>query len=270
MIFTNFFYGQTNNMMPYSAFHIVFMIFFTIVTFGVSILCHNCKDKTFRIIILVCWAILVLFEIGKQFNWGTDLQTRKFVGFDIQAFPYQFCSLVFYLLPFSALLPESKWRNMLNAFVGTFLFLTGFGYIFVGSSLCSRVFICHQTMIHHGIQGTVSLLIFTHEFKKLDFMTFVKGAILLPILTAIAIVLNIVLTKADPRGVNLWELNPIEGYRSTVPIYKKIFEATNYPVFILIYLILFFSLGTAFYWIETLFHRLFLKVVENRKNALAN
>jgi len=243
-MFDRFFFGRNPSFAPFSAFHFIFLAFTLVAGILLLIFARHCSDKKFRLIVLIAWIVIVLFEIGKQINWAMNLESRTFVRYEWSSFPFQFCSLPFYIWPFTIFMKDNKYRTAINMFIGTYVFFAGFGYLFVGSSIVDRVFIAHQTMIHHGLQAIISLFIFVHEYKKFNYKIFLQSTFFLVCTILLAIVLNVVLS---PLGsINLCEMNPLQP--TTAPVFGDIVKAVGFVPFVIIYLIGFFGFGNITYW----------------------
>ena len=212
---------------------------------------RKCKPLTLRIIVGIAWLIIVGFEIGKQINWCyTSLVTRQFGKINLGAFPFAICSLPYYIWPLFIFLPESRFRTIVSVLIGVYIFFPALGFQFYPGTLGQRVFINHQTMIHHGLQLCISLLIFVHEFEKFTFKDFLWSSLGMVILSLIAILLNIILTKNyDVRNMNLWELSPIEGHESIYSPYKDVLKIVPYPIYYIIYMLLLTGIGAISYFL---------------------
>lgn len=254
-----FFYGRNQNMGIGSTFHIVFLIFNFLLTAALVFFFRKSKPLTFRIVVAVCWLIVITLEVGKQINWGINpLSQKVFTGFDLRVFPFAICSLPYYLWPIVAFFPEGKCRTAISIIAAIYLFFPAVGFQFVPGTLGQRVFINHQTMIHHGLQMGVGLLIFVHEFDKFNIKSFIAGSIVMMVLGATAILLNIVITNANAT-INLWELNPVPGHGTNTPFYRWFYNAVPYPIYLLIYCILFNAAGTAVYLFMSFIYLLIAK-----------
>jgi len=231
--------------LPFGTFHLIFFFAFIVFAILLLIFARKADDKTFRKIVLVCWVIIVVFEIIKEILWGFSSEDRKF-HYNWSSFPYQLCSLPFYLWPVTIFVKDCKIRDAINAFIGTYLFFAGFAYFFFPVSFCGYVFINIQTMVHHGMQAVVGLYIFMHEYNKMTVKNMLKALVVLVISVIVAIILNVILFKVSGwYSLNLFELNPIN--HTTAMVFADILNATNYVIFVIIYILGFTAFAFVFW-----------------------
>jgi len=240
----------------FGPFHLIFFAFFILLEVLLVVFFRKCNDKTFRKIVFICWIIIVIFEIFKQIYWNFELKqtivgesVRYNIGarsgkYEWSSFPYQFCSLPLYLWPLLVFLPDSKFRDIMNIFIATFVFFAGFGYFFVPASLYSSTFISHQTLIHHGLQWSICLFIFIHEFDKFTYKKFLWSSLWLVGTVALAVILNVIFSNFG--SLNLFELNPIQP--TSAALFGDILKAVGYPLYLLIYLVGFFVFANVAYF----------------------
>ena len=267
----NFFFGTTTEMGVFSPFHFIFFAFGAALTAIMIIFFKKCKPLTLKIIIGIFWLICVGFEIGKQINYGYPFiggPNPTFKGIRISALPFQFCSLPYIVWPLLIFLPKSKFKDVLNMFAATFMLFPAIGCYFYPSSLGTRVYINHQTMIHHINMGIVGALVFTNEYKNFSFKKFLICIGMFLALAGSAIALNVhVVTVAD-TAVDYWNLNPLPGYYTTLGIYRSVIDSMGYGVFLAIFLAGFIGFATLTYYGMLLVIKLYLKVKENKNSKV--
>jgi len=229
----------------FGLFHLLFFAAIIVFTVLLIVFFRKCNDRVFRRIVGICWGVVIVLEIMKEIIWGFSSGTWNY---DWNSFPFQFCSLPYYFWPFVFILPESKYRDALNIFCGTFMFFAGFAYLFVCSSLCEYVFVNIQTLVHHGLQAGIGLFIFVHEYDKFNFKKFLQSISFLVFSVIMAILLNVIITLAG-HHTNLFELNPMPGHETTALVFSDILKATNFPVYVLTYIVGFTVFATAVYFI---------------------
>lgn len=261
-----FFFGINKKMTIWSTFHICFLFFNIILTTVLIFLFRKCKPLTLRIVVGVALLTIIGLEIGKQINWGYQTLTiRKFNKLNLSVFPFAICSLPYYIWPLFIFLPECKFRQVISVLIGVYIFFPALGFQFYPGTLCTRVYINHQTMIHHGLQLSISLLIFVHEFEKFTFKKFLWSSLIMVLLGGVAVILNIILTNKG-GNVNLWELNPVPGHETTSPVYKDVYNLVPFPIYFIIYMILFSGVGAFSYFLVGFIVKIIKK--NQKKNAL--
>ena len=82
-------------------FHLLTIGAIIVLTFLLCWRLRNCSKKTFNIIILVAWIVMVLFEIYKQLNYSFSWDgTNAVWDYQWYAFPFQLCSSPLFVFPF--------------------------------------------------------------------------------------------------------------------------------------------------------------------------
>lgn len=245
----DFYFGRSYEMTIWSKFHICFLVFNIILTTVLIILFRKCKPLTLKIVVGIAWLIMVGLEIGKQINWSyAPLDPLTYRGISMVVFPYAICSLPYYIWPLFIFLPDCKFRTIISIIIGVYIFYPAVGFQFYPGTLCTRIYINHQTMIHHGLQLAIGLLVFVHEYKKFTFKNLIFSSLIMVGLAGIAIALNVVITNKYNVDINLWELNPLEGHATIQPVYKDVYNLVPFPVYFIIYMIIFISIGIFTYF----------------------
>jgi len=245
-----FFDSQMQEPTNYGWFHIMFIAIALCATVLLCVFLRDAKDRTFRIIIFSCWALMVLLEIYKQLNYGfTYNEELNTITWDYQwyAFPFQFCSTPLYVLPFIAFLPKGHVRDAMMAFMAFFSLFGGLGvFAYPNDVFIGTIGINIQTMIHHGLQVVLGIYIAVYTRKKFGIMYYVKAAIVFVALMAIAVIMNIsvyhMLTAAGINETfNMFYIGPY--YPSTLPVLSGIYPSVHPVLFIFIYLFGFLAIG---------------------------
>lgn len=243
---------------PFGTFHLCFFIGFLILAICLVVFCKKCSDKVFRKIVFVCWLIICIFEVFKQILWNYDFTNNTFSGYyNWSSFPYQLCSLPFYVWPITIFGKDSKFRDVVNMFISTFLFFAGFAYFFFPVSFCGYVFINIQTLVHHGMQAVVGLYVFAHESNKFNFKIFFKSFIVLVVSIIVAILLNVLVTVVFNSYTNLFELNPINLTQAVV--FGDIVNAVGYIPFVFIYIFGFTAFAIVIYILFKYIPKIFVR-----------
>ncbi|MBQ8145666.1 MAG: YwaF family protein, partial [Clostridia bacterium] len=174
----------------YGWFHLMFVAIMIGVTVFLCLKFKNSSDKTFRIIVAVCWSIMFAFEIYKQFEYSYNLDTPT-ITWDYQwyAFPYQLCSTPLYVLPFIFAKKDSKFRDALIAYIATFSMFGGLEtFIYPEQVFIPTIGINIQTMVHHGLQIVLGIFFIVWSRKRINRWFFVKSIPVFAVLVTIAII----------------------------------------------------------------------------------
>lgn len=205
-----------------------------------GIVVSKSNDKTFRIILLVLWIIIVAFEIFKQIFY------TFIVGggvYDTDIIPYQFCSLALYAYPFIIFGKDSKFRDGMILFAASYVFFAGlivYGiHPFISQLNKPSLVMSIQTSLHHAIQMVVGILLVIHEFKKFTFKNFLLGSLYFLVGLAVAVIANETLYPLMPTAAakNNFNLFYVSSHNATyIPIIDSL-QFTCYPLFLLLYAI---------------------------------
>ncbi len=235
----------------YGWFHLTFLF---IVLFSTVVACiwfyRHPSNKALRRFLFVCWIVITLLEIGKQlvFSFSLDPETQT-PTWDYQwyAFPFQLCSSPLYLLPFAAFLRDSKARQGVCAFLATFsLFGGAVVFLYPNDVFISIAFINVQTMIHHGVQIVVGILLLTYYRKELNLKWFLYGLAVYAIMIATAILLNWLVPQYIDEEFNMFYISPL--FPCTLPILSTIYSRVPYPMFLLIYVLGFSGIAIGIFY----------------------
>lgn len=219
----------------YGWFHIMFILIAIVSTCLLCIYARKVKDKTFRLIILISWGILVLFEVYKQLVFSFNNESVTW-SLDWGSFPFQLCSTPLYVLPFITLLKDCKVRDGAMMFISTFSFFGGLCvYVFPNDVFATDYLgVQIQTMVHHGLQVVLGIYIAVYNRKKFTLKNFVLGVIWFAGLLFIALSLNLIMKPIlVDKTFNMFYIGP--HYDCTLPLLSMIYPAVPYIVFFLIY-----------------------------------
>lgn len=251
-----FFASEMNTPTNFGWFHLMFIFLAITATVLVCVFLRDANEKTFRIILFACWAVMFCFEIYKQLinSFSYDAENNKII-FDYvwRTFPFQLCSTPLYVLPFIVFLPKGHVRDAMMAFMAFFSLFGGLGvFAYPGNVFIETIGINIQTMVHHGLQVVLGIYIAVYTRKKLGIMYFLKGAIVFVALLAIALVMNVigyhalVAAGADmelsKNRFNMFYVGPYHQCQE-LPILMDIHPIVGPVWFILIYLIGFLGIG---------------------------
>lgn len=230
----------------YGLFHIAFLL----LTVGATVLLirkfRDADEKTFRRLLMGAWITLVILEIYKQvvFAYREDIYVPGHMiwSYHWYGFPFQLCSSPLYLFPFAALLKESRVKDAVVAFLATFSVFGGLAVIFYPNDVFTVLGgVNVQTMIHHGSQIAVGLLLAARYRRRWNLGLFAKGIVTFAVMSGIALVLNEVMyAHFTAKGITNASFNMFyisRHYGCSLPLLSMIYPKVPYPVFLLIYLL---------------------------------
>lgn len=243
-----------------TSYGVLHLIFIALVIASTIVLCKYFKDvtdKTFRKILLGMWITVTVLEIYKQFTFSYSIE-NDVITWDYQwyAFPFQFCSSQLYILPFIVFLKDGKVRDGCMSFLqfwSTFAGLAVFAYpndIFI-----PQIGINFQTLIHHGLQVVIGVYLMVYNRKKIDIKFYLRGVIVFVIMTAVAMVINLVAPFITSETVNMFYISPY--FDCTLPVLSMIYPLVPYVVFLLLYVLGFSFVGYLVYLINKLVTKLY-------------
>lgn len=208
-------------------------------------------DKTLRRILLIAWVAMVVSEIYKQvvFSMESDGVTATW-SYQWYAFPFQFCSTPLYLLPILIFAKDGKVRNAVMAYMATFSLFAGLAVmIYPNDVFIGIIGINVQTMLHHGLQVVMGVLLVAYNRHHLNKRFFAWCMIVFSILATVAMLMNIVVHNLLPtQDFNMFYISPY--FDCTLPVLSSIYPAVPYPAFLVIYILGFALLSAAVYAIE--------------------
>lgn len=255
-----FLQGKMTTPTNYGWFHLLFIV---LIAFTTILLCKylkNISDKNFRKLIFAFWIVIVILEIYKQLIFSFNYE-NGIVSWDYQwyAFPFQFCSVQLYLLPFVIFLKDGKVRNAIIAFLATFSLFGGLAvYAYPNDVFMSLIGINIQTMIHHGLQIILGIYFLRYFKDKLSFKSFFLPSIIVFACCVItAIILNSLAPIFTNETFNMFLINPVHG--CTLPILNVIFTKVPYIIFLLIYTLGFSFVALLIFCIAKIIAKTFTK-----------
>lgn len=221
----------------YGWFHLMFVAIMIGVTVFLCIKFKNASDKSFRIIVAICWTIMFAFELYKQLEYSYNLTTPT-ITWDYQwyAFPYQLCSTPLYVLPIIFISKDSKWRDALIAYIATFSMFGGLAtFIYPEQVFISTIGINIQTMVHHGLQIVLGIFFIVWARKKVNRWFYIKAIPVFAVLVTIAIIMNSgFMSLGIDETFNMFYISPY--FDCTLPILSMIYPKVNYLIFVALYI----------------------------------
>lgn len=243
----------------YGIFHICSIILVIIATITVCLLLKNKNEKLVRRFLFISWILILLLEIYKQLIFSFDY-TNDIVTWDFQwyAFPFQFCSLQLYLLPFVVFLKEGKIRDAIITFLAIFSFFGGLAvYAYPNDVFISTIGINIQTMIHHGLQILLGIFFIVRYRDKLNIKNFLYSIIVFIVCIIVAIILNLIVPTFTDETFNMFFISP--KFECTLPILNLIYQKVPYAIFLLLYLVGFSFVAYLIFLLISAINKLTLK-----------
>lgn len=234
---------------PFGWFHLMMFILVIITTVLFCVFFKDAKDKTFRKIIFITWIIFLVFELYKELTYVLEYEfdeTGKLldVRYLWYAFPYQFCSTPFYILPLIAFLPNGKVRDALMAYTTSFILFAGVAVMIIpGDVFVRQIGINIQTMVHHGLQVVLGVYVAVYNRKRYqgkfkDILNWYwPGLVVFACMASIAIILNEVMFASGILNGQTFNMFFISRHFSvTLPILSSFANDIPYMAYLLIYL----------------------------------
>lgn len=227
----------------YGVWHICFLLLTVAASVGAVWRFRDASEKTQRRLLLTVWLVLVTLEVYKQLVFSMDV-TDGVADWSYQwyAFPFQFCSSPLYVLPFAIFPRSDRIRSAVMSFLATFSLFGGLAVMaYPGDVFIGMIGINIQTMVHHGSQVVLGVLMVAWNRRRMDKIFFAKGVIVFAILAAVAMILNLgvhaALVSAGMGDLtfNMFFISPY--YPCTLPVLSLIYPAVPYPVFLALYLL---------------------------------
>ncbi|MBO4265028.1 MAG: YwaF family protein [Clostridia bacterium] len=240
---------------PFGPLHLVFIFLITAVCVLFVLNVKKVNDKIFRRFMLVSWITIVSFEILKQLIFSTSVSDGRVIwDFQWYAFPFQFCSMLHYLLPFVIFCKESKFRDSIMAFLSSYSLFAGFvvAYIFVDGVFTRSHYICVQTLVNHGLQVIVAVAICAYYRKKLSIKWFLSGVVSFICVSGIAFIMDMIAYNILPENetFNMFFISPY--YPSTLAVIGKYKDLWPYGAYLALYFVGFTFVAFVFYEITYL------------------
>ncbi|MBQ8882208.1 MAG: YwaF family protein [Clostridia bacterium] len=204
-------------------------------------------EKTYRIILLAFWFVLVISEVLYQIvfpvwqNGGVTPAPYSWI-----AFPFQFCSMPLYTLPFVALLPDGKVRNAFSAFVSSFVIFAGIVVCIIPDGLLrDNAFLNIQAFFQHGFPFAIGVFIASRNRDKASISQYLSGTIVFFVAISLAIIMNEIGHSLNLQYFNMFHISPHQG--CPLPVLNTIQPLVDPTVFIIIYAFGFAAVGFIVY-----------------------
>jgi hypothetical protein len=220
----------------YSWFHLLFWV----VVIGLTIfLCSTYKNpelKTVRKILKVFTYTLIGFEIYKQLVFSYSIVEGSVIwNYQWYIFPFQFCSTPMYAGLIAVHAKKESIRQKALAFLATYSVFAGLAVmLYPNDVFVSEIGINIQTMVHHGSMLVIGVYLLYSRVVPIKLETIKKASIIFGIFLFIALILNIIVYKANIKEVfNMFYISPY--YQCTLPVLNRIYQKIPYFWFLLTY-----------------------------------
>ena len=224
---------------PLGALHLIAIFVTLLLTILICYFFKDADERTFRIILVVIWAIMFSMEAIKQVEESyTITEEGGFLWrYSWATFPLQLCDSPLYLLLPVAFMKEGKIRDALCAFMHTYILLGGLStFILISTTFGTNVYCNIQTMAHHGLQVVACSLIAVHNRKKMTYSAFEGAMIVFLCAVAIATLFNVVMHKFVPdQIINMFYISPY--FKKTMPILNEAWHNLHWFGTILLYVV---------------------------------
>lgn len=252
---------------PYGYFHLIALALVVAVSALLVYRLRNAEEKIIRRVLLVFWLLMLITELYKQlvFAMDTDGLTARW-DYAWYAFPFQLCSTPLYVLPFAVFLPEGKVRDACLGYLATFSLFGGLAVmIYPGDVFIRMIGINMQTMLHHGSQVIIGILLTARTHSRFTRHHYFGPLAVFGVLAGVAMILNVAvyhLLRAAglDNTFNMFYISPY--FDCTLPVLSDIYPLLPYPVFLVLYLVGFAGICAAMFFGARAIMRLFSKGVE--------
>ena len=224
----------------FGAFHITMLALILATTVFLCIKYKTASEGCARRLIFSIWIAMVLGEIYHQICFAFSLSADGLVfAYPWYKFPFQFCSTPLYALPFVVFLPDGRVRDGFIAFLSSFSLFAGFAVIlYPADAFVDIIGVNIQTMIHHGLQVVLGILLFTRYREKMTLRCFAYAIPIFAAFLCIALTMNTVayrlITEYAPgESFNMFFISPY--FECTLPILSDVYRTLPYPAFLAIY-----------------------------------
>ena len=234
-------------------YHILSLLIVIGLTVFLCIKFKNCSEKVFKRIVLISWLAMVILEIYKQIVFSSNIDGNT-ITWDYQwyAFPFQFCSMSIYVLPFLVFVKNKAVNRAVMSFMATFSLFAGMAVMLYPSTVyIDTIGVNIQTMVHHGLQVILGIFFIVYNRKNMTWKDFFGGCLVYLIVLGVALLLNFIVPLMVTETFNMFYISPY--FPSDVPVVQQLHSllAENmYPVFLILYY-LGFNLIALIYFLAT-------------------
>lgn len=244
--------------LPYGEFHLAAICIILFLTVAIAYFLRNAKPGVIRGVLIFFWLLMVGFELVSQFVRSSSLVDGTLVfKYRWHSFPFQLCATGLWVLPLAILMPEGRMRDAVMTYMGLYSLFGGFLVCITGTTVFGEHLISNvHTMVQHGSQVVVGVLMLVYNRKKLVLGNFLRATGLFLILESIAILVNavghhlILAYGGNPEGFNMFYISPY--YNSEMPIIGYVFDRVPWGVLVFLYTVIFILISFTIYFISVL------------------
>lgn len=225
--------------LPYSPFHIFFVLASIIAGFAIS---HRVDhDAAFiRRFLLHTSLLIIVLEIYKQINFSFRVEGGNIV-FDYQwyAFPFQFCSTPMYIGLIAAVTKREALHRRLCAYLASYSLFAGISVMaYPVSVFTDTVGINVQTMVWHGGMIAMGIVLLRTDYVRASLRTVLEALPVFLVLVSAAAGMNEIAHQSgllERETFNMFFISPY--CEPSLPVYSLVQPLVPYPVSVLIYIV---------------------------------
>lgn len=240
----------------FGVYHLICLLILIISCTTFILLSRNKTDKYFKRTLFICWILLVVFEIIKEIMVGFSVDSNNVAHYQYNFiyFPYQLCSLPFYVLPLIIFIKNEKIKEFFVSSTVSYILLGGIVLTIIPGGFKNSLYLNFHTMFHHCTQIFSSIVCICWYKNKMSFKNFFKCIPPFTFFMALSILFNSVLYKLTSVNLQLWNLSPYVVM--DIDILENIRQSIGYIPYVIVYynLILLLSLGV--YMIPVLINKI--------------
>ena len=242
----------------FSWFHLIALIPIIAASILVPLFFKNCKEKTYKTILLIIWIVLIFLEVFKQLVKSYHYGNPSYWEYSVRDFPFSICSMVYYFVPIILFINREKHPKIVDAAIGYLSFIT----LTMGIVVCiytkmvtsNLIYINVQTLVHHGALVVLGVFIFVWNRKTITIKTFYRSMIAFAITAVIAIIINVAFY---PHFINMFFINPTRI--TNLPVGNIVQEKAGYPVYLIAFLSTIALTAFLTYLVETSIYKAAIK-----------
>ena len=223
--------------LPYSPFHIFFVL--TSVFAGFQISNHAGRDASFvRRFLLLASVTIIVLEIYKQINYTFRVEGGRIVAdYQWYAFPFQFCSTPMYIGLIAAVTKNEALHRRLCAYLASYSLFAGISVMaYPVSVFTDTVGINIQTMVWHGGMIAMGIVLLRTGYVRASLGTVLDAFPVFLTLVTAAAVMNEVAHQTGLLTTETFNMFYISPYCApSLPVYSLIQPHVSFPVSVLIY-----------------------------------
>lgn len=256
--------------LPYGKFHLTALISVIALTVLLSFLLRNSKSSTMRLALGFFWMLMIVSEMAEKFVLGTSIE-GDILAFTYEwgSFPYQLCATGLWVLPFILVLHDCKVRDYMMIYMGLYSFFGGLLVCLVPTTVFTEDLIVNvHTMIQHGSQVVVGVMLLVYNRKKLNIKNFLGATAVFGVLVCLAIGMNEFFYHAfaaygNDASFNMFYLS--RHFKTDLPVFGYMHGRVPWVLYVMMYVVGFTIISFVIYFVAVLS----IHLAEERKYAKA-